>query len=142
MKDQAKKEEKKEPLAFTDDYYNSLNIGEWVKLMTSGHNYSPRTGHECIYYKQKLYLFGGTDSDDRKNDLYQYDIYTNKWSKMIHQGTIPLPRSGSKGAAYKDCLYFFGGYQKQSGDYYNDFFFYDLSRKRWQSIELEGEYPS
>jgi hypothetical protein len=50
-------------------------VGEWVKLRTFGSNFSPRTGHECIFYKKKIYLFGGTDQDDRKNDLYSFDIY-------------------------------------------------------------------
>jgi N-acetylneuraminic acid mutarotase len=50
---------------------------------------------------------------------------------MLQKGDVPLPRSGAKGIAYKDSLYFFGGYQKKSGDYYNDFFYYDLIRKRW-----------
>lgn len=60
-----------------------MKISEWIKLKTPGNIYSPRTGHECIYYKKKIYLFGGTDADDRKNDLYQYDIYTNRWDKLI-----------------------------------------------------------
>ncbi len=60
---------------FTEDYFNNMIVGEWVKLRTFGSNFSPRTGHECIFYKKKIYLFGGTDQDDRKNDLYSFDIY-------------------------------------------------------------------
>lgn len=87
-------------------------------------------------------MFGGTDIDDRKNDLHCFDIHANKWDTMLQQGELPLPRSGAKGVAFKDCLYFFGGYQKKSADYYKDIFAYDLNRKRWLSIELKGEYPS
>jgi N-acetylneuraminic acid mutarotase len=87
-------------------------------------------------------LFGGTDSDDRKNDLYCYDVFTNSWELMLQQGEIPIARSGTKGIAYKSRLYFFGGYQKKSGDYYDDLFYYDLIRKRWDTIELNGDYPS
>lgn len=87
-------------------------------------------------------MFGGTDDDDRKNDLHCYDIFANKWEKLLAQGSVPLPRSGSKGVAYKHCLYFFGGYQKKSGDYYKDLFFYDLTRKRWDTADLIGENPS
>jgi N-acetylneuraminic acid mutarotase len=67
---------------------------------STGRKYTPRTGHECIYYNKKIYLFGGTDHDDRKNDLYCYDIYTNNWDLMIMQGDVPLSRSGARGVAY------------------------------------------
>lgn len=59
-------------------------IGEWIKLKPLGTSFTPRTGHEVIYYKQKIYLFGGTDQEDRKNDLYSYDLYTNQWDKLLH----------------------------------------------------------
>ncbi len=61
-----------------------MKVGEWIKLKPLGSNFSPRTGHECIAYKRKLYLFGGTDQDDRRNDLYSYDIYTNDWDRLLH----------------------------------------------------------
>jgi hypothetical protein len=48
-----------------------MTLGKWIKVRSQGDtNYTPRTGHECIYYKDKIYLFGGTDDDDRKNDLH------------------------------------------------------------------------
>ncbi len=56
-------------------------IAKWKKILTADDNsFSPRTGHDCILVKDKIYLFGGTDDDDRKNDLHVYDIYMNKWS--------------------------------------------------------------
>ena len=54
-------------------------------------------------------LFGGTDDDDRKNDLHCYDIYLNKWAQLPSKGKVPLPRSGAKGVSYDNKLYFFGG---------------------------------
>lgn len=46
---------------YSEDYYNSMTVGEWIKLKPLGLSFTPRTGHEVIYYKQKIYLFGGTD---------------------------------------------------------------------------------
>lgn len=48
-------------LVFTDDYYNNMIVGEWIKLRAAGSIFTPRTGHECLKYKKKIYLFGGTD---------------------------------------------------------------------------------
>ncbi len=35
----------------------------------------------------------------------------------------------------------FGGYQKKSGDYYRDLYSFDLSKKKWEQLELVGETP-
>jgi len=88
-------------------------------------------------------LFGGTDDEDRKNDLYRYQIFANTWSIMPAKGQVPHARSGARGitVANSDCLYFFGGYQKKSGDYYNDLFYYDLNLKQWAEIRTSGERP-
>jgi N-acetylneuraminic acid mutarotase len=116
-----------------------MPVNKWFKVQTVGKKYSPRTGHECIYYKDKIYLFGGMDDDDRRNDLYSFDIYSSRWDLMIAQGDLPTPRSGARGAPHMDSLYFFGGYSKQSGEYYNDLFRYDLNRKRWELLHTTGE---
>jgi N-acetylneuraminic acid mutarotase len=87
-----------------------MKKGDWIKLKTGGQCFSPRTGHEVIYYKKHIYLFGGTDDDDRKNDLFSYNVFQNRWEKLVHHGHTPNPRSGAKGVAYKGSLYFFGGY--------------------------------
>jgi len=59
---------------------------------------------------------------------------------MPAKGQLPHPRSGARGITLpnSDCLYYFGGYQKKSGDYYNDLFFYDLSLKQWAEIQTSG----
>ena len=74
---------KEAEIVYSDEYFSSLPVYQWQKVVTTGKKYTPRTGHECIQYKGKIYLFGGTDHDDRKNDLYSYDVYTSRWDKMI-----------------------------------------------------------
>jgi N-acetylneuraminic acid mutarotase len=109
------------------EYFSRLTIGMWRKIKAVDNvNFTPRTGHDCIIVKEKIYLFGGTDDDDRKNDLHSYDVHMNKWTLLPSKGKVPLPRSGAKGVHYEDKLYFFGGYQKKSGNFYKDLFYYDL----------------
>jgi N-acetylneuraminic acid mutarotase len=57
-----------------------------------------------------IFLFGGTDDEERLNDLYAYNIRANSWEKLSVSNQQPLPRSGARGVAYMDGLYFFGGY--------------------------------
>ncbi len=111
-------------------------------VFSTGKKYTPRTGHECIFYKDKIYLFGGMDDDDRRNDLYCYDIYSNNWELLPAQGTAPSPRSGARGVAFKDNLLLFGGYSKQNGEYYDDFYSYSLTTFSWELIKDKGTKPS
>lgn len=130
---------------FTNEYFLNLPPGQWRKVQPVGPtNFTPRTGHDCIQVKERIYLFGGTDDDDRKNDLYEYDIYTNSWSLLPSKGQVPLPRSGAKGVHFEHKLFFFGGYQKKSGNFYKDLFYYDLIRKEWTDVgsRQSGDRPS
>ena len=112
---------------FTSEHFQSMQLGKWTKIMPMNNQcFTPRTGHDCILVKDRIYLFGGTDDDDRKNDLHEYDIFQNRWTLMPAKGKLPMPRSGAKGVYYDEKLYFFGGYQKKSGNFYRDLFFYDL----------------
>jgi N-acetylneuraminic acid mutarotase len=109
------------------EYFSRLTIGMWRKIKAVDNvNFTPRTGHDCIIVKEKIYLFGGTDDDDRKNDLHVFDLFLNKWSLLPNKGKVPLPRSGAKGVYFDNQLFFFGGYQKKSGNFYKDLFYYDL----------------
>ena len=108
-----------------------------MKKVTQGNVFTTRTGHECILAENSIYLFGGTDDEERLNDLYEYCIRSNTWKKIqINQALSesPQPRSGARGVAYCDGLYFFGGYQRKQGRYFNDLFYYDIDQKTWQTI--------
>lgn len=87
---------------FTPEYFQSMPLNKWQKIKCNGDLYTPRTGHEVIAYDEKIYLFGGTDDDQRKNDLYCYDIYKNTWELLKADGDVPSRRSGSRGIGYKD----------------------------------------
>lgn len=58
-------------------------------MKPSGNVFTPRTGHEIVHYENSIYIFGGTDDEDRKNDLYQFDIYNNKMIKLPNSGNPP-----------------------------------------------------
>ena len=40
----------------------------------------------------KLYLFGGDDGTDPRNDLWVYDLATGAWEEPDFRGTRPSPR--------------------------------------------------
>lgn len=82
-------EVKQEELPFPESFVKGMVAGKWVKVHASGQIFSPRTGHECIYADGKIYLFAGTDDDERLNDLYSYCIRSNQWIKIQVEGEVP-----------------------------------------------------
>lgn len=123
------------------EYFENMPLLSWSKIKSQGDVYTPRTGHEVVVHEDKIYLFGGTDDDQRKNDLYCYDIYKNKWEMLKENGDVPSKRSGSRGITYKNALYFFGGYLKKSDEYYNDLYKYDLNEQAWIYLEPNNTPP-
>ena len=47
----------------------------------------------CGVINNKIYVAGGSDGDNVRNNLYIYDIATNSWtSRNTHAGRLPNPR--------------------------------------------------
>jgi hypothetical protein len=65
-----------------ESYFKTLRTGEWVKNVSLGQVFTPRTGHECILADSMVYLFGGTDDEERLNDIFAYNIRSNSWDKI------------------------------------------------------------
>ena len=106
----------------------------WVQIPSQGAIYSKRTGHSAVVCANSLYVFAGTDEVRRNNDLYRYDMNTKIWTQISAIGDLPKPRSGAKGVAYNGSLYFFGGYTKKDGEYFNDFYRFNISTMDWQRL--------
>lgn len=73
-------------IVYPEQYFKGMPVGQWVKVHSNGQIFSPRTGHECIFADGNIYLFGGTDDEERLNDLYQYSIRKNRWDKIEPKG--------------------------------------------------------
>ena len=126
-------------MQYPEQYFKQMQVNQWVKVLSEGQVYTPRTGHECIFADGNIYLFAGTDDDERLNDLYQYSIRKNRWQRIEPVGDKPQQRSGARGVAFMDGLYFFGGYQRKRGQYFNDLFYFDLDQMTWSGIVTTGE---
>lgn len=74
---------------YHDQYFKQMHVNQWVKVLSQGQIFTPRTGHECIFADGNIYLFAGTDDDERLNDLYNYSIRKNRWTKIDPIGDKP-----------------------------------------------------
>ena len=71
-------------------YYPRENT--FYGLETSGQGPPASYGHSLSYYKNALYVFGGTEGFEYFKSLFRLDLVTKVWQKVPTNGAEPEPR--------------------------------------------------
>ncbi|RDB28537.1 Tip elongation aberrant protein 1 [Hypsizygus marmoreus] len=100
-----------------------------------------RTGHVCLTYGEKIFIFGGTDGQYHYNDTWSFDLQTRQWSELQCIGFIPTPREGHAAAVIDDVIYVFGG-RGVDGKDLSDLSAFKISNQRWYMFQNMGPSPS
>lgn len=122
---------------------NSLKGTPTWELLKPATAESPprRTGHASVTYKDKIYIFGGTDGQYHYNDTWCYDITTNTWKELSCIGYIPVPREGHATCLVDDVMYIFGG-RGVDGNDLGDLASFKISNQRWYMFANMGPAPT
>lgn len=51
-----------------------------------------RSLHACVAFENNIYIFGGYDGVNRRNDFYKYNVETNTWSEIKTTENPPSSR--------------------------------------------------
>lgn len=113
----------------------------WECLKPNGDVPPRRTGHASVTYKDKIYVFGGTDGQYHYNDTWCYDIATNTWKELSCIGYIPVPREGHAACLVDDVMYIFGG-RGVDGKDLGDLASFKITNQRWYMFANMGPSPS
>ncbi|PWY97244.1 hypothetical protein BCV70DRAFT_69247 [Testicularia cyperi] len=113
----------------------------WEPIKPSGDAPPKRTGHASVTFKDKIYVFGGTDGQYHYNDTWCFDIATNSWSELSCIGYIPVPREGHAACLVDDVMYIFGG-RGVDGKDLGDLASFKISNQRWYMFANMGPSPS
>ncbi|KAK0246372.1 hypothetical protein EDD85DRAFT_54859 [Armillaria nabsnona] len=100
-----------------------------------------RTGHICMTYGDRIFIFGGTDGQYHYNDTWTFDLSTRSWSELSCIGYIPSPREGHAAALVDDVIYIFGG-RGVDGKDLSDLAAFKISNQRWYMFQNMGPQPS
>lgn len=101
----------------------------------------PRTGHICVTYNERIYIFGGTDGQFHYNDTWVFDVITRTWKELTCIGYIPAPREGHAAAIVDDVMYVFGG-RGMDGQDLSDLTAFKISNQRWYTFQNMGPSPA
>ncbi|PWN27111.1 hypothetical protein BDZ90DRAFT_220990 [Jaminaea rosea] len=114
----------------------------WEQLRPATADVPPRrTGHASVTYKDKIFVFGGTDGQYHYNDTWCYDVATNTWKELSCIGYIPVPREGHATCLVDDVMYIFGGRGVDGRDL-GDLASFKISNQRWYMFANMGPAPS
>ncbi|KAG9100366.1 Negative regulator of mitotic exit [Ceratobasidium sp. UAMH 11750] len=94
-----------------------------------------------VTYKNKIYIFGGTDGAFHYNNTWVFDLATRTWVELTWIGFIPVPREGHAAALVGDVMYVFGGCGVNGKDL-GDLGPFEISNQRWYVFQNMGPQPS
>ena len=111
-----------------------------------------REGHTATVVGQRIFIFGGTWTDEEDttiymNDLHVLDVRTLTWSLPNTSGCPPIEREGHTASAVETRLFIFGGTWVDCEDqshYLNDLHLLDVETMPmgWSVGVCSGEPPS
>lgn len=113
----------------------------WECLKPNGDVPPRRTGHASVTYKDKIYVFGGTDGQYHYNDTWCFDIASSTWKELSCIGYIPVPREGHAACLVDDVMYIFGG-RGVDGKDLGDLASFKITNQRWYMFANMGPSPS
>jgi len=118
----------------------------WERVASEGNVFSPRTGHTVAVWRDRVYLFGGTDRRRRRQDVFCFDCASRQWEELATKGPVPCRRSGAGGVILDGKFYIGFGYDGRDGNFYNDLHELNLETLTWRTIISTGilntEIPS
>lgn len=110
----------------------------WCEPIQTKTKCPARHFHTCVYYKDKMYIFGGK-GNSYLNDLHSYDFKGN-WVQIKGSGTSPSARYGHSAIIYNNRMYIYGGYDINCFAS-NDLYSFDFETSKWSLIETAKNSP-
>jgi len=115
-----------------------------VEVVTGGNPPHPRCDHRSVVCKDKLYIFGGSGSENLwYNDLHVLDLSTNVWLELSIHSTLPPPCDFAALCGYDDnYIMLFGGSNDSLPDEtFNKVWYYSISSGQWYTANIMGAVP-
>ena len=118
----------------------SFSAPSWYQVTSSSQRPTARSQHVAVSHNNKLFVFGGKDTNTWRNDLWELTLGTSfpGWEEVKPSGNLPNARLASSAVLYGTKLVLFGG-QDQYNCLYDDVWTIDLSNpSSWNKLEISG----
>mmetsp|Transcript_13575 Transcript_13575/g.31683 ORF Transcript_13575/g.31683 Transcript_13575/m.31683 type:complete len:551 (-) Transcript_13575:450-2102(-) len=125
---------------------SSANVWRWTNVACpqDGPTGPPcqRSLHVASVLKDKIFVFGGYDGQNRVNDFYEFDFKKMEWRTIPPVGQLPTPRDRHTSVVYGNAFYVFAGFDGTTR--VQDFYEYSFDSAQWQCVSSPsaGTAPS
>ncbi|CAH1796061.1 unnamed protein product [Owenia fusiformis] len=103
---------------------------------------TPRAAHGMCAIGKNIVIFGGRDTEARRNDLHIFNTETMKWETELQvKGRQPEPRSFHTCTAVNHRMVVMGG-RSIDNQHFADFHILDTETKEWLQPSMTGPLPS
>ncbi|KDN35663.1 hypothetical protein RSAG8_11406, partial [Rhizoctonia solani AG-8 WAC10335] len=94
-----------------DLYSLEQGTPKWEPIEPAPGSLSPpgRGGHVMVAYEGQLYVFGGSNAKQTRNDTWCFDMTTRVWTELKCFGDLPSSRAFLAAALVGNAVYIHGG---------------------------------
>lgn len=104
----------------------------WLSLSCKGTPPGGRMHHTSNVINGQMFVYGGTNEDSVKNQMFVLDLTTATWKQLRCNGSLPCPRYGHSATNVGDQIYVFGGKSKE--EILNDLYVFHVPSETWYAI--------
>lgn len=138
---------------FNDVIALDLETFDWHNIEYNGDAPAPRSGHQGVSVRDKLYVIGGWNSMQQFADVHIFDTILNEWSKPEVEGDFGPPRwnfsAVSVFAVPHWKIFIFGGNSgdlvdgpSSTGQYLNEMIVFETETNSFSRPTVLGNLPS
>ena len=89
----------------------NLDTCQWFQLTSVKGQIKGRYRHSATKTETSMFIFGGIDqTQERFNDIHEFQFETQAWARVISTGNPPSPRTFHQSLSYQGQLYVMGGF--------------------------------
>uniref|UniRef100_A0A0G4GFY8 RING-type domain-containing protein n=1 Tax=Chromera velia CCMP2878 TaxID=1169474 RepID=A0A0G4GFY8_9ALVE len=125
-----------------DIYEYSVSNNYWCPVTANGSPPASRSGCKAVVYRESVFFFGGYTKKEGNyfNDLHAFHIPSKTWT-AVQPVNKPAPARTDHSCVVSDGkMMVFGGWDGKTR--FNDVQEFDLERKVWREIAIEGPSTS
>ncbi|KAL3866524.1 hypothetical protein ACJMK2_043817 [Sinanodonta woodiana] len=128
---------------FNDLFVLDTSTRKWSQPMQMNLGVpTARAAHAMCGVGRNLVIFGGRDTECRRNDLHIFNIDTRKWDMHLTvKGRLPEPRSFHTATAVGNRVVVMGG-RGNNNEHFADFHVFDTDTKEWLQPKVKGKFPT
>lgn len=132
---------------YNELYRWNIDKNEW-KVIESLNTPSPRCSHQAVFFKDKVYIFGGEyatlDQFHHYRDMWALDLKTNVWEEIATTKDGPSARSGHRMVVWRNCIILFGGFYEALREvkWFADLYIFSLSERKWIEVPSKPYVPA